>query len=291
MRFGMLPTDVQSEICRFLDAVSLARFEGSHKCTQTSSAWSDLVNTRFQLHLANPPLFKDNVTPRQVFRRLLCLGGASALYYFKLSDATLISMANCNLRHLLRMTLTPTDQEALGNALNVYCVTTPSCTAFQEASQEASQQASQELLQEDEQEAAQKASPHEAFSCQAFCACRAPPTPNDLTSRQTVETRVYKQWLMLRELSQRGIVVHASLLAPLKAGDEVFHLGRLQTGMSGMSSLLRDGGEFKIKVSRVNSVFNGIVQYQEMLEPGDDMYPRLRVGWAARADMLVLFID
>ena len=271
MTLNLLPNEILSEIYRFLDPVSLARLEGSHKCTQTFLAWADVVHTRFQLSMANPPCVKDDISPRELFRRLLSFEGSQSLFFFKLSDAALTKTANCNLRHLLRMTLALPDQEVWGEVLRVYCVTTPSQETSQ-AWQETSQ-ASQET------------------SCPSSCGCRAPPDPNHLTSRLTLETHVYQHWIMLRELTQRGIIAQASLLTPLKAGDEVFHVGRLQTGMSGMSSLLRDGGDFQVKLSRVNAVFNGIVQYQEMSDPYETVGQRPRVGWAARADMLVLLID
>jgi hypothetical protein len=253
--FAKLPTEIQSEICMFFDAVSLARFEGTHKCDQTSAAWARLVRSRFRLYMANPPYFNGVATPRDVFQRLLRLGGVHALPYFKLSDAALIKMVNRNLNHLLHMTPPLSTLQTFQETLGVFCWTTPSCGTVGGTG----------LLDG---------------------------TPSHTSTESAFEECVYEHWLMIRELTQRGIVASGVMLQPLKAGDKVMHMGRLQTGMSGMSSLLRFGGDFQVKVSRVNSVFNGVVQYQELMSnPNDDVHPRLRVGWALRGDMFVLNIS
>lgn len=254
LNLSKLPGEIQAEICLFLDAVTLARFESTHKCEQTSAAWALIVRSRFRLYMANPPYFNGIATPRDVFQRLLRLGGMHALPYFKQSDAELISMVNRNLKHLLRMTPPLSTLQTFQDTLGVFCLTTPSSGTV-----------------------GGSAGPSE--------------TQSYASTESAFEMCVYEHWLMIRELTQRGIVANGAMLETLKAGDKVLHMGRLQTGMSGMSSLLRFGGDFQVKVSRVNSVFNGVVQYQELSDPMDDVYPRLRVGWALRGDMFVLRIS
>ena len=248
MNICALPLDVQCEIFRFLDAVSLARFEGTHHCLQTGSAWANLVRIRFQLSLSNSPHIDQTTDPRTVFRRLLKLGGPSGLAYFRRSDEELVRMASDNLRQLLRIVPDPSTQPAMSFVLDVFCVTTPWCEV--------------------------------AWS-----------QPLGPIADTPFDTCLYEQWLMIRELAQRGVVKNRDMLRPLSAGDTVLHMGRLHTGMSGMSALKRDGGMFQIKQSRVNAVFNGIVQYQELEEDRASQFLTRRIGWAARSDMFVLQIS
>jgi hypothetical protein len=248
MNFGALPLDVQCEICHYLDVVSLARFEGTHRCVQTGSAWDYQVRARFQLSLSNSPRIDRTADPRTVFRRLLKLGGSSTLLHFKRSDKDLVRMAADNLRQLLRMVPHPSTQPAMSFVVDVFCVTTPWCEV----------------------------------------AWNQPLGPS---SDVSFDECLYEQWLVLRELAQRGIVKNRAMLQPLNAGDIVLHIGRLHTGMSGMSTLRRDGGVFQVKESRVNAVFNGIVQYQELEEDQASQFHTRRIGWAARSDMFVLQIS
>jgi len=265
-----LPSEILAEIYQFCDAVSLARLESTHKCQQTSPAWALIVRSRFRLYMANPPYLNGIATPRDVFQRLLRLGGTHAMPYFRKSDAELIEMANGNLNHLLRMTPPLSTLQTFQDTLGVFCLTTPLGTKVRT-----------------DVGTNVRTNVGTVGTVETVGSFMGTPTHTEAA----FEVCVYEHWLMLRELTQRGIVANEAMLKTLKAGDKVLHMGRLQTGMSGMSSLLRYGGDFQIKMSRVNSVFNGVVQYQELSDPNDDMYPRLRVGWALRGDMFVLHIS
>lgn len=251
MNFGMLPEDVQREIYLYLDATSLARFEGTHKCFHTQLAWHQLACTRFQLTMSNRPHLDWTADPRSLFRRLLQLGGPAGLTHFRQNDKALLRQAHLNLRQLKRMAPRPCTQPAMGLVLDVFCTTTPSCDGLWDEA----------------------------------------PNPASTASTASFEECLYEQWLMLRELAQRGIVQHEAMLKKLNAGDTVLHIGRLHTGMSGMSTLQREGGVFQVKESRVNAVFNGIVQYQELDPDPAAQFMTQRIGWAARSDMFVLEIS
>jgi hypothetical protein len=97
----------------------------------------------------------------------------------------------------------------------------------------------------------------------------------------------YRQWLRIRELAQRGIVKHASVLRELVPGEVVCHaLARFYEGsLCGLSLLRKPESVVRIQVSRIDAVCNGVVQFRAFDRDTQVFGP---VGWASRCDMLVL---
>jgi hypothetical protein len=97
----------------------------------------------------------------------------------------------------------------------------------------------------------------------------------------------YRQWLRIRELAQRGIVHHASVLRELVPGEDVCHaLARVYEGsLCGLSLLRKPEAVVRIQVSRIDAVCNGVVQFRAFNQDTQVFGP---VGWASRCDMLIL---
>lgn len=117
------------------------------------------------------------------------------------------------------------------------------------------------------------------------------------SAHSDVEHTLYRHWLVIRELAQRGVVRVPAFSKPLRPGDEIKHIVvRIRQGSAcGLDHLRDPQASVDVQRVRVEVVCNGVVQFRERVEdhPTNNLFVMLsanfgKFGWASRDDMFVI---